>query len=171
MLPMANPPEFVIKFAIGSSFLLFAWALGSLLLNIEETWPIFVCIIASWLVGHVALSWYKKEKSKELGIETEEEKAKYEEIKKFAEAYAEKQKDDVYKYQRARETRPPFQDHPYLKHTSYNQQNTVSPGPDYMPVVLGVAAGYVAGTQSNSSGSQDTCSSSSDSSSSSCGSE
>ena len=134
-------------------------------INLENACIFFACFIAVWLVGHMSFYLANKKPS---GItpppyETEEDRAKYEEIKKFADAYAAKQHSDVYKYHRARETEPPFQDHPYLKNTSYNRQNKSSDF-DFMPIIMGAAAGYVAGSASHHC--HDTSSSSSDSSSS-----
>jgi len=163
--------DFMFKIMTGFCILFFTFLTGYALWEIESTWPLFLGISLSWLVGHVIFSTGDTTPPQpEFKPETDEDRAKYEEIKKFAETYAAKQNSDVYKYQRAKETEPPFRDHPLLRgtqqYTSYPQQQPKQSGrvsDGFESFILGGAVGYAVGSShsNHSSGASDSCSSSS----------
>lgn len=187
MGPMAEPPEMLIKILLGFCVLLVMGFVGLVLLDIEKTWPFVLGFFASWLTGHLifkAYEWHEERKMQKWAddfyarhpdnrdasktaedrIWADAERQKLDEIRKFSEELVAKQKAEEF----ARQTKPPYQNHPYLRHTSYNQKNvsvTQNSGSDITPIIVGAAAGYMAG--SHAAHSSDSSCSSSDSSSSS----
>jgi hypothetical protein len=160
--------DVILKIITGFCILLVTFLIGYALWEFESTWPLFLGVGFSWLVGHLIFPPDTTTPPLEVKFkpETDEDLAKYEEIKKFAEEYVAKQHSDVYKYQRARETAPPFQNHPLLRNTTYNQQQQplqrgrVTDG--FESLMLGGIIGYELGSNhsSHSSGASDSCSSS-----------
>lgn len=177
----------VLKFVAGFATLVMLIVLAKLLVNWEETWPVMLFPVLCFLIGHTIfkfVEWRERKKEEETLKRWEQaenkwkkeaqqeavDKAKLEEVRKFSESLQAKQKAEEFE----RQTKQPWQDHPYLRHTSYNQKNvsvTQNSDTSILPIVVGAVAGYAAGSHASHSSdsscpSSDSGSSSSDSGSS-----